>query len=317
MKLQTTISIKKESKNLIDYYSKILLLGSCFSENIGNKFKEFQFQTTQNPFGILFHPKAIETLVARALNTKIFTKEDIINNNEMFHLFETHSNLSNTNQNKVLTKANSAIYQTKIAIENASQIIITLGTSWIYRHKDTNKIVANCHKIPQKEFDKELLSISEIINCLQSTIDAVLSVNSNVQFIFTVSPVRHIKDGFVENNVSKAHLLTSIHQIILDNKSVANYFPSYEIVMDELRDYRFYKEDLLHPNTTAINYIWEKFITTWFSSSTEKIMQKVTEINKGLSHKPFNGQSDAHQHFLKKIAKKQQELITKFPFMKW
>lgn len=317
MKLQTTISIQKESKNLIDYYSKILLLGSCFSENIGNKFKELQFQTTQNPFGILFHPKAIETLVARALNTKIFTKEDIINNNEMFHLFETHSNLSNTNQNKVLTKANSAIYQTKIAIENASQIIITLGTSWIYRHKDTNKIVANCHKIPQKEFDKELLSISEIINCLQSTIDAVLSVNSNVQFIFTVSPVRHIKDGFVENNVSKAHLLTSIHQIILDNKSVANYFPSYEIVMDELRDYRFYKEDLLHPNTTAINYIWEKFITTWFSSSTEKIMQKVTEINKGLSHKPFNGQSDAHQHFLKKIAKKQQELITKFPFMKW
>ena len=317
MKLQTNIPIQKQSENLIDYRSKLLLLGSCFSENIGSKFKEFQFQTTQNPFGILFHPKAIEKLIDFAVNDKTFSKKDLINNNETYHLFDVHSSLSSTNENLTLDSANKAIHQTKIAVENASHIIITLGTAWVYRHRETNSIVANCHKIPQKEFEKELLSIPEIIISLQNIVDTVLSINTSAKFIFTISPVRHIKDGFVENNLSKAHLLASIHQIISNNKNVANYFASYEIVMDELRDYRFYKEDLLHPNQIAINYIWEKFIATWFNLSTEKTIRKVEEINKGLVHKPFNEHSEAHQSFLKKLAKKQQELIAEFPFMKW
>ena len=317
MKLQTNISIPKESKNLVDYHSKLLLLGSCFSENIGNKFKEFQFQTTQNPFGILFHPKAIEKLIDLAVNEKHFDKENLVYHNEMYHLFEAHSSLSGTNKNGTLDIANKAIYQTKAAIKNASHIIITLGTAWIYRHKETNTIVANCHKIPQKAFEKELLSIPEIVTSLQNCIDAILAINSKINFIFTISPVRHIKDGFGENNLSKAHLLASIHKVISNNKNVANYFPSYEIIMDELRDYRFYKEDLLHPNQIAINYIWEKFIATWFDTSTEKTMQKVEEINRGFAHKPFNEHSEAHQHFLKNLAKKQQELIAEFPFMKW
>lgn len=317
MKLQTNVPIQKKSENLIDYTSKIVLLGSCFSENIGSKFTEFQFQITQNPFGILFHPKAIEVLISRSLNYHLFNEKDLIYNNEMYHLFDVHSSLSNTNKDIVLTSANTAIKTTKTFIKNTSHIIITLGTAWVYKHVKSNKIVANCHKIPQREFEKQLLSVTEISESLQRSMNTILAVNNNVKFIFTVSPVRHIKDGFVENNLSKAHLLASIHQIISNNKNVANYFPSYEIVMDELRDYRFYKEDLLHPNQTAINYIWEKFTDAWLDSSTHKTMQKVDEINKGLTHKPFNEHSEAHQHFLKKLAQKQHNIVTEFPFMKW
>lgn len=317
MKLQTNIPIQKESENLIDYSSRIVLLGSCFSENIGSKFKEFQFLTTQNPFGILFHPIAIETLITSAITNKKFCEKDLIYNKEVYHLFEAHSSLSNLNPNLVLTNVNNAIHQTKLELENASHIIITLGTAWVYKHIKSDKIVANCHKIPQREFEKQLLSVTEISESLQRCMDTILTVNNNVKIIFTLSPVRHIKDGFTENSLSKAHLLSSIHNVISNNKNVASYFPSYEIVLDELRDYRFYKEDLLHPNQTAINYIWEKFVTTWFAKSTEKTMQKVEEINKGLAHKPFNEQAEAHQLFLKKIAQKQHQLITEFPFMKW
>ncbi|GGK10148.1 hypothetical protein GCM10007962_00400 [Yeosuana aromativorans] len=312
MKLQTQMSLKKQSNNLIDYKSNILLLGSCFVENIGNKLAYFKFLNLQNPFGILFHPKAIETLVEHAIKQKVYSEKDVFFHNEQWHCFEAHSKLSNVSKQDLLNDLNDKISLTHKQINKSSHIIITLGTAWMYRFVNTNSVVANCHKVAQKEFVKELLSTEEIVKSLENITRLVMSVNSNVEVIFTVSPVRHIKDGVVENSQSKAHLISAIHQFLNQKSSIVNhnlfYFPSYEIMMDELRDYRFYAEDMIHPNQTAINYIWEKFKFVWVSDDAYKTMDEVDAIQKGLLHKPFNPDSEAHQKFLLTIKQKQNQL---------
>ncbi|MBE7648266.1 GSCFA domain-containing protein [Tenacibaculum finnmarkense] len=314
MKLQTQIPLKKQPHNLIDYNSKLLLLGSCFSENIGDKLSYYKFQSQQNPFGILFHPKAIEKLITDAINEKIYTEKDIFLHNESWHCFDAHSSLSSSDKKEVLNNLNTANTATFEYLKNASHLVITLGTSWVYRKISSDAIVANCHKIPQKNFLKEILTIDEIAESLEAIISLTKSVNPNISIIFTVSPVRHIKDGFIQNQQSKAHLLSAIHQVT-DVKNNTYYFPSYEIMMDELRDYRFYAQDMIHPNNTAINYIWEKFIEVWISENTQKTMKEVDIIQKGLAHRSFNPTSEAHQKFLKNIAQKKETLQKAFPFI--
>jgi len=258
MILQTQIPLKQQLHNTIQYNSNIVLLGSCFSENIGNKLNYFQFQTLQNPYGILFQPKAIEQLITNAINEKEYTDADLFLHNEQWHCFEAHSSLSATEKNMLLSNLNTATKTTLKQLKKASHIIITLGTAWVYRLIKTDNLVANCHKVPQKKFLKELLSITDISESLAAINALIKSVNKNVSIIYTVSPVRHLKDGFIENQLSKAHLLSAIHSIVEPRKNTF-YFPSYEIMMDELRDYRFYKEDMIHPNNIAIDYIWENF----------------------------------------------------------
>jgi lysophospholipase L1-like esterase len=316
MKLQTNISIKEQADNLIDYHSKILLLGSCFSENIGNKLSYFKFQSKQNPFGILFHPKAIENLISRAIKDELYTEKELTFNNERWHCFDAHSSISAADKNVLLTNLNSALIHTKTQLKEATHVFITLGTSWVYRYLETNAIVANCHKIPQKKFSKELLSVAEVSKTLEKCIALLKSINKTVSVTFTVSPVRHLKDGFIENTRSKAHLIAAIHTVI-NSKNNTYYFPSYEIVMDELREYRFYNEDMLHPNTTAINYIWEKFVSSRFSREAQDIMQEVETVQRGISHKPFNEKSEQHQQFLKKLDIKKGNLLLRFPFLKF
>ena len=315
MQLQTIIPLKKETRNPIEYSSKLLLLGSCFSENIGDKLNYFKFQTNQNPFGILFHPKAIENLITNAINKKEYIAEDLIFQNERWHSFDSHSNLSSPNKNELLGNLNSAISSTNKQLKEATHIIITLGTSWVYRFIETDTIVANCHKIPQKKFLKELLSVDEIVESLEAIIALLKSVNKDVNVLFTVSPIRHLKDGFLENTQSKSHLITAIHSIL--NADKISYFPSYEIMMDELRDYRFYAEDMVHPNKTAINYIWERFIETWISENSQATMQEVETIQKGISHRPFNENSEQHQKFLKNLELKKEKLNSLLGFIKF
>jgi hypothetical protein len=313
MKLQTKIPLKRKTQDLIDYQSKILLLGSCFSENIGDKLSYFKFQSTQNPFGILFHPKAIENLITNTSNKKVYSSDDLIYQNEIWHSFDAHSSLSSASENELLNKLNVAISLTNKKIKEASHIVITLGTSWVYRYIEIDTIVANCHKIPQKKFLKELLSVSEISESLARSISLIKSMNSDAAVIFTISPVRHLKDGFIENTQSKSHLIAAIHTLV--NEQDVSYFPSYEIMMDELRDYRFYAEDMIHPNKTAINYIWRKFIDTWFSEETKSIMKEIDEIQKGLLHRPFHEDSKLHQQFLLKLEQKKSSLQERLPFI--
>lgn len=312
MNLLTQIPLEKQSNNQIDYKSNVLLLGSCFVENIGNKLAYFKFQNLQNPFGILFHPKAIETLISNSVQKKEYSEKDIFFHNEQWHCFDAHSKLSHVSKEDLLHNLNSQIKLINHQINKSTHIIITLGTSWMYRFIETNTVVANCHKVPQKAFVKELLSTEEIAKSLENITRLVNSVNYNVKIIFTVSPVRHIKDGFVENSHSKAHLISAIHQFLNQESSIKNrqsfYFPSYEIMTDELRDYRFYAEDMVHPNQTAINYIWEKFKFVWISDIAYKTMDEVDAVQKGLLHKPFNLNSEAHQKFLLTIKEKQNQL---------
>ena len=318
MNLQTQISFRKADKQ-IDYASDLMLLGSCFSEHIGTKLDYFKFRTLQNPFGILFHPLAIENLITRAIQKRGYTPEDLFYHNERWHCFDAHSNTSNVSKEKVLEGLNGQLRKTEQLLSKASHIIITLGTGWTYQKRETGVTVANCHKIPQKEFKKQLLTVDEIMASLQRTIQQIRTVNKNAQFVFTISPVRHLKDGFVENQRSKAHLIAAVHDIVNayadGEKSRVAYFESYELMMDELRDYRFYKADMIHPNTLAIDYIWEKFQNIWINPTTTATMKQVDSVRKGQAHKPFNSNSEEYLHFRKELQKKMETLKERFPFM--
>lgn len=316
MNLQTKIPLRSPGRNPIDYGSKLVLLGSCFSENIGEKFNYYKFPTSINPFGILFHPLAIENLVSRSLKQSYYSETELQFHNEQWSCLDAHSKLNRATKEDLLKVLNSQLDETYNNLHNASHIVITLGTGWVYRHLDSNQVVANCHKLPQKQFKKELLSIDEIVASLESLVSLVKEQNPKVTFLFTVSPVRHIKDGFVENTQSKAHLIAGIHKFLKQYSASSNemacYFPSYEIMMDELRDYRFYNSDMLHPNALAVDYIWERFFEVWISKDGQQTMKLVDEIQKGLAHKPFNPKSTAHQKFLVNLQNKIEQLQNKY-----
>ena len=312
MKLQTNIPLEKQSLNLIDYQSKVLLLGSCFVENIGDKFDYFKFQVLQNPFGILYHPRAIENLILNAINEKEYYDSDVFHYNERWHCFDAHSDLSSSSKGEFLRNLNDSIKLTNQQINKSTHIIITLGTAWAYRLIETDTIVANCHKFPQKKFLKQIQSVKTIIESLEAIIELIKSVNPETSILFTVSPVRHIKDGFTENTQSKSHLISAIHQVVEPRKNI-HYFPSYEIMMDELRDYRFYSEDMLHPNKTAVDYIWERFQKVWISSESIQTMEEVDTIQKGIGHKAFNPESEQYQEFVQKLEVKKSKLQSQYP----
>ncbi|WP_394333000.1 GSCFA domain-containing protein [Flavobacterium terrae] len=300
MQFRTEVPLVK-SHFPIFYKSKIFLIGSCFAENIGEKFEYFKFKNQVNPFGIIFNAVSIEKLIRRVVEKRCFTEKDIFYHNEAWHCFEVHSELSNLDKEDFINHLNRLIDETHAQLKEFSHFVITLGTSWVYRDVVSGEIVANCHKVPQKQFAKELLSVEIVEKSIQNIIQLVASINANAKFTFTVSPVRHIKDGFVENQVSKANLLLAVYNVVNQKSSIANYFPSYEIMMDELRDYRFYAEDMLHPNPTAIDYIWIKFFENFVEEKEFATMQKVCDIQKALHHRPFNSNSESHQKFLKNL----------------
>ena len=318
MQFRTQIPISK-SNYPIDYNSKIMSLGSCFAVNMAEKLDYFKFQNTCNPFSILFHPLAIEKLIDFAVSEKQFTENDIFFHNERWHSFDVHSDLSNSNKEELLVSLNAIIKSTNQQISESTHLIITYGTSWLYRNIESDSIVANCHKVPQKQFKKELLSVDEIEKSIANTLKLIHAVNPNCNIIFTVSPVRHIKDGFIENQWSKANLISAIHSVMNTEHCKLNteYFPSYEIIMDELRDYRFYDEDMLHPNQVAIDYIWKRLKETTISETAFAVMEEVEGIQKSLSHKPFNPNSESHLKFESKVREKITKLENQYSFMKF
>ena len=309
MNFRTPININEIQKPVkqIDYQSKIGLIGSCFVENIGEKLSYFKFDNFVNPYGILFNPSAIEKSIADIAQKRAYTKSDLLFKNERWHSLHHHSDFSNADEEQVLKAINERIKKSYQTLKETSHLILTLGTAWVYHHIETDQLVANCHKIPQKNFIKRILSVTEIIKSLQNSIQLIQNLNPEVQIILTLSPIRHIKDGMIANNQSKAHLLTAIHQIIAESKAI--YFPSYEIVMDDLRDYRFYSSDMLHPNQTAIDYVWGLFKETWISEESMPIMEQVNQIQKALKHKAFNPNSVQHILFLKKLKQQQKSVL--------
>lgn len=318
MDFRTQIPIQKNNFP-INYNSKIVSLGSCFAENIGDKFEYFKFQNKVNPFGIIFNPVSIEKIIRKAIIHEAFSENDVFFHNDLWHCFDVHSELSSPDKAEFIQSLNQIANATHQQITEATHVIITLGTAWVYRNIETEDIVANCHKVPQKQFTKELLSVERIEQSLKVIIDLIAEANKEVNIIFTVSPVRHIKDGFVENQQSKSHLITALHQVLASgsHSQISSYFPSYEIMIDELRDYRFYAEDMLHPNQTAIDYIWKRFVETTISEDAFTTMDEVDSIQKSLQHRPFNPNSDSHQKFLVHLNQKINKLAIQFPNMQF
>lgn len=289
-------------------------MGSCFSDTMGGKLGYYKFNTLNNPFGILFHPLAIEKLISRALDGHYFTKEDLFYENERWNCFEVHSKCSTADQQKMLAALNMALKSLGDFLVTASHIFITPGTAWVYRHTTTGNTVANCHKVPQKFFSKELTGIQQVEQSLAAIASKIKKVNPGANMVCTVSPVRHLKDGFMENQRSKAHLIAAVHQW-LEGGQNRHYFPAYEILMDELRDYRFYADDMVHPGEMAINYIWEQFSNVWISPEAMPVMHEVGVIQSGLAHRPFDATSEAYRTFTENLNLKIKKLQHTHPFI--
>ncbi|TDQ33405.1 GSCFA domain-containing protein [Zeaxanthinibacter enoshimensis] len=311
MELLTRVPISN-SAHPIDYSSKVLVLGSCFAEHIGGKLGYYQFRSLLNPFGIIYQPQAIYEIVRRSLEKDHFTGDDLFFLNERWHCFAVHSDLSHTDKDTLLRNLNGALDETAAYIKKATHLLITLGTAWVYRYKRTGKLVANCHKVPQREFRKELLTQPVIAGYLEQLAQLVRKVNPGLQIVYTVSPVRHLRDGFTENQRSKAHLIAAVHTL-----KGATYFPSYELMMDELRDYRFYGPDMVHPNEIAINYIWERFKASSVAAGAYPVMEQVEAVRRGKAHRPYNPNSQAHRSFLQSLEQKITDLKRSYPFMEF
>jgi len=299
---RTDVSVGK-SGVAITPKTAIFTAGSCFADTIGQQLYRFKFQTLPNPFGVTYNPVSIHKLFLKSIGNDRPEPENFLENQGIYLNFDFHSEISALTKEELFHKISQIGSTAHTFLKTARWIMITYGTSWVYEKKGSGEIVANCHKLPQAMFTKRLLAEDEIIGSFQHLKDALKKINPSVRIILTLSPVRHIKDTLELNSVSKAVLRSACHAIISDFQDV-EYFPAYEIMLDDLRDYRFYKSDMLHPNDEAEEYIWNKFAERYFDNETRKFIGEWSSVRTALGHKPFHPGSAAHQQFLRQTLKK-------------
>lgn len=291
-----------------------MLAGSCFAENMAALLTKYHFDAVQNPNGILYNPVSIAQTLQRALEGKPYTQDELFNYNGLWASWQHHSRFSAVDKPECLAQINTAQTTALQYLNHGNLLIVTFGSAFVYKLKSNGQLVANCHKYPNKEFDKQLLTVDEIVTTWQSFIDALHTANPTMSIILTVSPVRYVRDGVVQNNLSKAILLQAVHKLCELNNHT-QYFPAYELVMDDLRDYRFFDTDLVHPNAQAIEYVWEKFATAGFDAETQHIYPQIKQLLAAAQHRPFNAATDAHQKFLTAHQQKLQTLKQQYPFI--
>ncbi len=279
----------------ISLQDRVLLVGSCFSKNVGRRLVDHKFQSVVNPFGTTYNPMSIFRLLDSSFEGEV-DEDAIFEQDGVYYSWDTHSALSHPDRAE-LSRMIAAAHDSVRQLKQRSWIIVTPGTAWVYERKVDGRLVANCHRMPEKEFNKRLLSKEEILDAFGATHKRVSAINSETNWLFTVSPVRHIRDGLVENNRSKAILQDAIHSLV-ERYENCFYFPSYEIVIDELRDYRFYDRDLVHPNELAIDYVWDQFCDTCLDEGTADFVREWRDIRKAIAHRPKHPGSSAHQKFL-------------------
>ncbi|MEJ5051844.1 GSCFA domain-containing protein [Chryseobacterium culicis] len=300
MKFRTEVDIPASEKK-IEIEDKIFSIGSCFASEMTDLLQDGQLQTLNNPFGTIFNPFSINYAVNRLHDSAFYEEEELITYNEEYISLDHHTSFDTRYIHQTLDKINGAIEAGNAFLQEADWIIITYGSSFIYEFLPKKKLVANCHKIPQKFFEKRLLSHQELTNSIYQTILDLKDIcKEGVQILFTVSPVRHTKDGMVENQLSKSKLITAIHESISMLED-CHYLPVYEILMDDLRDYRFYKEDMIHPSTQAVNYIFEKFGNAYFSGETQNFIKENFKIIKALEHKTSDKKDPKFIEFREKL----------------
>lgn len=313
MQLHLDLKIKR-SEHFADHRQSLLLLGSCFSEHIGHKLKALKFNTDTNPFGIVFNPRSMAASLQRIIHNKEFTTDDLVQHNNLWHGLEAHSRFSHPGQAEVLQQLNQNLDRWHQQIRSASWLILTFGSAYVYRHLGTGRYAANCHKIPQSAFDKELLEKEAIVSELSAVLENLKAMNPACRVLLTVSPVKHLRDGAVENNLSKAILLQSVHELAKQHPQCA-YFPAYELVIDDLRDYRFFEPDMAHPNQQAIDYVWSKFAGAYFSDDTLALNQRLEELGKARQHRFLHHEPQAIKTFKESYTLKAKALKEAFPFL--
>jgi len=306
MKFRTEVPVSP-SDFKITHACKIAMQGSCFAENIASKLSNAGFSIDLNPFGIAYNPLSLSQNLNRLLDSKPYSTDELFIDNEVYHSFSHHSRFSGTDMNEVLSKINSRMEQSLAFLGIADLLIVTFGTAYVYRLQSTGKVVSNCHKQPDKLFIYNRLTIEEIVAEWNSLIVRLKAFNPSLRFLFTVSPIRHWKDGVHENQLSKSILLLSVEKI-RQSHTLCDYFPVYEILMDDLRDYRFYAEDMLHPSSQAVDYIWEKFKEACFDAETIKKSKAFEKVQQSLNHIPFQPNSEAYRQFRAKAEEKLEGL---------
>lgn len=291
-----------------------MMMGSCFSEHIGDKLIARKFKINLNPFGILYHPLAISSAIGRMIENKPFVSDDLKFENDRYVSFYHHGKFNHTDQQVMLNSINEAFKKGREQLLTADYLFITWGTAFGYSHKEAEEnIVANCHKIPGNQFKKRLAQPVEIIQEYQQLFNRLIGLNPDIKIIITVSPVKHLKDGLIENNISKSVLLLAANQLKTELKT--SYFPAYELVHDDLRDYRFYAKDMAHPSEEAIEYVWEFFKRTYWDNATTELNKKIENILNALDHRPLHPENEAHQVFIESVKKKVEELENNYPFL--
>ena len=317
MKFHFEFDIKKLEPS-INHQHKLFLIGSCFTENIGEKFKQHKFSVLENPNGILFNPVSVAEALINIIQHKQYTTTDLFELNETWHSWQHHSRYSGTTAQNAINKINNSINTAHEYLKQADYLFITLGSAWVYTLTDkaTNAkagtVAANNHKAPADWFDKRLMNPAQVEAVLGTMLDQLGGFNKNIKVIFTISPVRHLREGVINNNRSKAVLIQAVHGLI-EKLSKLYYFPAYELVIDDLRDYRFYAEDLVHPNYAATEYVWSKLTDACINNQTKELMKHIAEINIAYKHKPFNPLTQQHKNFLNTYFEKTKHLQEKYP----
>ncbi|MEO6733144.1 MAG: GSCFA domain-containing protein [Ferruginibacter sp.] len=304
----------KRFTKTISHQHKLLLIGSCFTENIGTKLKHHKFDVLENPHGILFNPASITKSICSYISNKQYTSDDLFYENECWNSWDHHSRFSHAIEAECLKGINRSQQAGHAAILKADWLFITVGSAFVYELAGNGGVVANCHKVATDKFIKRLLSVQEIVAGFQDMFGDLFAINPAIKIIFTISPVRHLRDGFIENNRSKSALIQAIHQLTDDNENMF-YFPAYELIIDDLRDYRFYAEDMVHPNYAATNYVWEKFVATFIDEPAQKLMKEINIINAAKHHKPFHPASQQHKRFLQVNLEKINQLQKQYPYI--
>jgi hypothetical protein len=312
-KFRTVIDIPA-SPDKISYQSRGLFMGSCFADDIGERMQRLKFPVLINPFGTLFNPASISANLMTLISGELFTESDLYFHDGMWFSFSHYTGFAHPDRHECLDLINRALTGAASWLQQCSFLVITFGTAWTYTYKETGKLVANCHKLPAACFSRDLLDPDRIGDMYGSLFGALRRINPAMRVIFTVSPVRHWKDGAVNNQVSKSVLLLSIHELLKKHDNIV-YFPAYEIFMDELRDYRFYAGDMFHPSEQGVAYVWERFCDTFLHGDSRKIMAGVTAIINAVAHRPRQTDSPNQIKFTQNILKQIDQFTLSNPYL--
>lgn len=310
-----TIVRTGENRSWLHHSDHVVLLGSCFSDNIGAKMQGALIRATVNPMGTLYNPMSIARGVQRLIDNEPIAGRDLFMQGGVWNSYDFHSRHSLPDKQATIDRMNAAITQGHHALKEAQLLTVTLGTAIVYRLKATGEVVANCHKVPQHEFERKMASVNEMVKELDAMLMAVHAFNPGLRVILTVSPIRHIADGLDTNSLSKAQLRVAIHEVMARHRDYCDYFPAYEIMLDDLRDYRFYSSDMVHPSDVAVEYIWQAFQATYLDDRSALAVARCERIHKRLQHRPMSANRETVERFNNDTASVVRNLIKEYPYL--